>query len=145
METQTVNLLVVDDDEVDRELIVRGLRKAKIANPVITAVDGVEGLEILRGTETTSGLDYPYIVILDWNMPRMNGAEFLEELRKDDQLKDAVVFVLTTSDSDSDIDAAYTKSVSGYIVKDRAGPDFMRLVELLDAYWRVVELPRRRG
>ena len=145
METQTVSLLVVDDDEVDRELIVRGLRKAKIANPVITAVDGVEGLEVLRGTETTPGLDYPYIVILDWNMPRMNGAEFLEELRNDDRLKDAVVFVLTTSGSDSDIAAAYTKSVSGYIVKDRVGPDFIRLVELLDAYWRVVELPRRRG
>lgn len=138
---RVVQLLVVDDDEVDRELIVRGLRKAKILNPVVTAIDGADALELMRGTDTTPPLERPYVVVLDWNMPRMNGLEFLDALRSDPNLRDVVVFVLTTSDDQTDVARAYEHLVAGYIVKDRAGHDFMKLIEMLDAYWRIVELP----
>ena len=141
METQAVSLLLVDDDEIDCELIIRSLRKVNVANPVLIAVDGEEALAILRGANGSPGLARPYIVILDWNMPRMNGGEFLDELRKDDQLKDDVVFVLTTPSSKAGIAAVHKEAISGYIVKDRAGTDFVRLVETIDTFWRVVEQP----
>lgn len=139
--SSTAHLLVVDDDEVDRELILRSFQKAKIANPVVTAVDGAEALEILQGAPGRPKLPRPYIVILDWRMPRMNGHEFLDRVRADSELRDSVIFVLTTSSAEADIAAAYNHSVSGYIVKERAGQDFMKLIDLLNAYWRVVELP----
>ena len=137
----TAHLLVIDDDEIDRELILRSFRKAKIGNPIVTAVDGAEGLEILRGADGRAKLPRPYIVILDWQMPRMNAQEFLDLIRADEDLRDSVIFVLTTSAAETDIAAAYNHSVTGYIVKERAGRDFINLIELLNAYWRVVELP----
>lgn len=141
MESKTVTLLVVDDDEIDREAIVRSLRKERISNPVKMAGDGVEALELLRGSLAGETVDRPVIVILDWKMPRMNGLEFLEELRADPELRETVVFVLTTSQDEADILDAYQHLVAGYIVKDSAGRDFVNVVHLLEAYWRVVELP----
>ncbi len=140
MEPKTVTLLIVDDDEIDRESILRSLRKERVSNPVITAGDGVEALSILR-RKGDARVERPVIVILDWKMPRMNGLEFLEELRADVNLRETVVFVLTTSHDEEDIHDAYRNLVAGYIVKDSAGQDFINLVQLLDTYWRVVQLP----
>ncbi len=139
--TEAVHILVVDDDEVDRELIERSLRKARIANPITMAEDGRAALDLLRGSGGQPAFPRPNIVLLDWNMPRMNGNEFLEEVRRDERLRSSIVFVLTTSRADSDIAQAYAKQVAGYIVKDSVGADFANLVTLLDAYWRIVELP----
>lgn len=141
MESQPINLLIVDDDELDRELIERGLRKAKVANPVTMAGDGQEALDILRGTGDRPPLPSPFIVILDWNMPRMGGLEFLEEIRKDEELRTSTIFVLTTSKDGRDQQSAYEHLVAGYIVKEKVGQDFVELITLLDAYWRIVELP----
>lgn len=140
MEPKTVTLLIVDDDEIDREAIMRSLHKERVLNPVVTAGDGVEALELLR-RDGDERIERPVIVILDWKMPRMNGLEFLEELRADPNLRETVVFVLTTSQDEEDIMNAYRNLVAGYIVKDSAGRDFINLVQLLDNYWRVVELP----
>lgn len=141
MEAESVTLLVVDDDEVDRETIIRSLRKVKVANPVETAVNGVDALERLRGTAQKEAIPKPVIVILDWKMPKMNGLEFLQELRADPELRETLVFVLTTSSDEEDVVAAYKHLVAGYVLKETAGRDFMRLIELLDLYWRVVEVP----
>ena len=83
----------------------------------------------------------PYIILLDLNMPRMGGLEFLKEVRADPGLSDSVVFVLTTSDDDADRCQAYRQHIAGYCVKSRVGADFLELTGLLKAYWRVVELP----
>lgn len=136
-----VNLLIVDDDDVDREAIVRSLKRAKIANPVTTSVDGVDALQKLRRIDGACEVPKPRLVILDWKMPRMNGAEFLEALRDDPDLADTPVFVLTTSDDEADVAAAYDKQVAGYILKDQAGRDFIEVIALLNAYWKLVELP----
>jgi CheY-like chemotaxis protein len=138
---RAVTVLLVDDDDVDVKAVRRAFRKAKIANPVSVARNGLEALAMLRGTDGHQPLERPYIIILDLNMPAMNGLEFLEELRKDEELHDAVVFVLTTSKADEDRAASYDKNVAGYIVKSDVGDGFLNVINLLDCYWRIVLLP----
>ncbi len=140
MQTKPIQVLLVDDDDVDVMAVKRDFAAAKIGNPLVVARDGIEALEMLRG-QRAPAVTKPYMILLDLNMPRMNGIEFLHELRKDPAHGDAVVFVLTTSAADEDRAAAYRELISGYIVKATAGADFKRLVTLLDAYWMVVELP----
>ncbi len=135
--TQTVSLLIVEDDDIDATALQRALHKLKLLNPLYRAKDGLEALELLRAGEIPS----PYIILLDLNMPRMNGLEFLEELRSDPILTHAIVFVLTTSKSDEDIISAYREHVAGYLLKQRMDNDFMQVVGLLDHYWRIIELP----
>ena len=139
--TRSVTVLLVEDNVVDREGVRRAFAKHRIVNPVRDASDGIEALEILRGTAGQPPLPRPFLILLDINMPRMNGVEFLRHLRADDKLRDSVVFVLTTSKSEEDKIAAYDLNVAGYIVKDDVGTGFMRLMNLLDCYWRIVELP----
>ncbi len=133
-----VTILLVEDDDVDVMGIERALRKLKILNHIVRAKDGLEALELLRDPDAVRR---PYIILLDINMPRMNGLEMLAELRDDPRLTSAVVFVLTTSKSDEDKVAAYKQHVAGYIVKSQVGDGFLRIMEMLDHYWRVVELP----
>lgn len=132
-----VSLLLVEDDDIDATSLKRALHKLKLLNPVYRAHDGLEAIEILREGSIPS----PYIILLDLNMPRMNGLEFLEELRADPVLTHSVVFVLTTSKSDDDILAAYREHVAGYLLKQRMDNDFMQVVGLLNNYWRIVEMP----
>lgn len=137
IEYKEVSLLMVEDDDIDATALKRALHKLKLLNPVYRARDGLEAIELLRAGEIPT----PYIILLDLNMPRMNGLEFLEELRADPILTHAVVFVLTTSKSDEDILAAYREHVAGYLFKQRMDNDFLQVVSLLNHYWRIVEMP----
>ncbi|MEL6301468.1 MAG: response regulator [Pseudomonadota bacterium] len=130
-----VNILLVEDDEVDIENVRRALRKRKIANPLFVARDGLEALELLERGQVTA----PVMILLDINMPRMDGLEFLKRIRKDDQHKNHTVFVLTTSARQSDLYQAYDLSVSGYMMKSDVGDAFIEALELVDDYWRVIE------
>lgn len=132
-----VNLLMVEDDDIDATALKRALRKLKLLNPVYRARDGLEAMELLRNGEVPT----PYLILLDLNMPRMNGLEFLEALRADPDLTHSVVFVLTTSKSDEDIISAYREHVAGYLLKQEMDNDFLQVVSLLNHYWRVIELP----
>ncbi len=136
-----VHVLLLEDDSLDVMAVRRAFKKARIANRLTVAKDGVEGLAMLRGTDGFEPIDKPYIVILDLNMPRMDGIEFLQELRADPNHHDAVVFVLTTSKADEDRAASYDMNVAGYIVKSDVGEGFLKVTELLDHYWKVVLLP----
>lgn len=140
----TVNILLVEDDEIDAEAIQRAFRKNKVANPVVVAQNGVEALDRLRGSNGLERIERPFMILLDLNMPRMNGFEFLEELRADPELNDSIVFVLTTSDLDEDKVRAYGHRVAGYTVKGKVGESFLELVTLVDAYWRIIEFPPPR-
>jgi CheY-like chemotaxis protein len=140
MSTRTVQILLVEDDDVDVLAVRRAFREQKIANPITVAKDGLEALDILRGNGRPA-LDRPFIILLDLNMPRMNGIELLGELRADPQLKHSIVFVLTTSKADEDKAAAYDKNIAGYIVKADVGHGFVQVVGMLNHYWRIVELP----
>ena len=139
--TRTVTLLLVDDDDGDARSVQRAFASSRIANPIVRAIDGVDALDILRGHNGKTKLTPPYLLLVDLNMPRMNGIELVEALRQDHDLHSCIVFVLTTSGRDEDKVAAYDLNVAGYIVKEHAGKDFQRLIDMMQCYWRVVELP----
>ena len=141
MAGHNIHILLVEDDEIDAEAIMRGFYAQKIANPFTLVSDGIEALHVLRGTGGMPRLPRPYMILLDINMPRMNGLEFLETVRADPELAQSVVFVLTTSNRDEDMMAAYNHQIAGYLLKSRAGKDFIDLITLLDSYWRIVEFP----
>ncbi|HSH87659.1 MAG TPA: response regulator [Methylophilus sp.] len=132
-----VSLFIVDDDDIDAIALERALRKLRLLNTVFRAHDGREALELLR----SGAIPAPFIILLDLNMPRMNGLEFLEALRTDPLLTQAVVFVLTTSKSDEDLASAYRKHVAGYVFKQHMDRDFLEVMGLIEHYWRLVELP----
>jgi CheY-like chemotaxis protein len=140
-QARTVNVLLVDDDDGDAKSVQRAFRSARIVNPVVRAIDGVDALHILRGTNGKTKLAAPYLLLVDLNMPRMNGIELVEAVRKDRELRSGIVFMLTTSSRDEDKLAAYDLNVAGYIVKQRAGQDFQRLIDVMQGYWRIVKLP----
>ncbi|MDP5035354.1 MAG: response regulator [Alishewanella sp.] len=133
-----VTILLIDDDDVDVMGVKRALKQLKILNPIIRARDGVEGLAIIRDTKKQRK---SYIVLLDINMPRMDGLEMLYELRNDPHISNSIVFILTTSKADEDKAKAYNQHIAGYIVKNQVAEGFVRVVALLDSYWRLVELP----
>ena len=133
-------ILLVEDDEVDQLAMKRAFEKLKIKNTLVLAEDGLEALEILR-KGNGGNMPRPYLVLLDLNMPRMNGHEFLKELRADEKLKDTVVFVLTTSSDEKDVVESYNMNVAGYMVKGDMANSFMKSVKMLEHYWRIVELP----
>lgn len=137
-----VNILLVEDDEVDVMAVERALKELKIANPLHRAADGIDALEMLRGENGRKKLPRPYIVLLDLNMPRMSGLEFLDELRKDPGLQRSIVFVMTTSAAEEDRVRAYDKCISGYVLKHSAAHSFLDAVTMLEHYWRVIEFPQ---
>lgn len=139
-----VKLLLVEDDELDVLAIKRAFTKRRIANPIHVARDGLDALNLLRGIDCEP-IRRPYLILLDLNMPRMNGIEFLDELREDTKLRDSIVFVLTSSDDRNDKIKAYDNQIAGYMVKSKVGEDFLRLIGMLDNYWRVIEFPLPRN
>ena len=141
MNPSDIRILHVEDEDLDVEALARSFAKMGIGNEIVVARDGIEALEILRGGNGREALSRPFVILLDLNLPRMNGLEFLEELRGDPALSDIVVFVLTTSESPRDIRGAHEHHVAGYITKDNAGRQFLDLVTQIDGYWKIAELP----
>lgn len=141
MNYKEVTLLLVEDDEVDVMATQKAMRDLRIGNPILLAKNGLEALDILRGSNGTEKIQSPYIILLDLNMPKMGGIEFLEVIREDQDLKSAIVFVMTTSEAEADIWAAYDKNIAGYIVKNNTRDSFNTAVGMLEHYWKIVELP----
>lgn len=138
---QVLTVLLVEDDDVAAESVLRALNRIGAPYPVVWAEDGVVALAALRGEDPTRRVPRPRVILLDLNMPRMNGFEFLEVLRGDPALADDVVFVLTTSDVDSDRTRAYHAHIAGYMVKAAVGPQFSKLARLLADFDEAVRLP----
>lgn len=137
-EPKLLNILLVEDDRVDVKNVERALRKNNISNPLFVAPNGLEALRMLRdGTVPGSRR----LILLDLNMPKMNGIEFLRELRADPALSKSTVVVLTTSNDDQDKVAAYDLHVAGYLLKPVTFINFVELMATLDKYWALVEMP----
>ena len=136
-----IQILLVEDDDIDIRAIKRAFNKYGITNDVTVATDGVEALDMLRGENGHLPLPRPYLILLDLNMPRMGGLEFLETIRLEPTLRDSIVFVLTSSESDRDILSAYDQNVAGYIIKKEVGNDFMKLIQLLDEFRITIRFP----
>lgn len=141
MDSHAVHILLVEDDDVDAEMVLRACRRQHVDNPFTVVRNGIEALDVLRGQGGRRRLPRPYLILLDINMPKMNGIEFLQELRKDEELKRSIVFVLTTSNNDEDKLAAYNSQIAGYLLKSNAGEDFYSVISLLDSYRCTVEFP----
>jgi CheY-like chemotaxis protein len=141
MSHDRVSVLLVEDDDVDAEALIRSLHRSQVPMDLVWAEDGVEGLEVLRGQHEYLVISPPVIVLLDLNMPRMDGFEFLHALRRDPALHDLVVFVLTTSAVDADRTRAYHENIAGYLVKSSVGPQFSRPARMLLSYQAAVTLP----
>jgi CheY-like chemotaxis protein len=135
-----LDVLLVEDDDVAAEAVLRGLQRHGRGCKITLAEDGAVALQILRGQHARR-IDKPHVVLLDLNMPRMNGFEFLHELHEDRALRSTVVFVLTTSDIESDRARAYEEGIAGYIVKARVGPQCSGLARFLTEYRDLVEFP----
>jgi len=138
MRSSMVNILLVEDDEVDVMNVRRAFQKNDIKNPLWVAANGVEGLEMLRSGQVPRDRR---LVLLDLNLPRMNGIEFLRELRADPVLRLTPVVVLTTSDDERDRVNAYDLNVAGYILKPVTFKAFVEAMATLDKYWTLVEYP----
>ena len=142
MEDKLVNILLVEDDTVDVMNVERAFAKNNIQNPLFLAKNGIEALAMLRGTHETIKINpRPQIILLDLNMPQMNGLEFLKEIRKDPILKSLSVFVMTTSVDDRDRFEAYNLNVAGYILKPVSFEKFVAAVSILNSYWKLCEQP----
>lgn len=137
-DSRMLNILMVEDDELDVMNVQRAFKKNNICNPLWVAGDGVEGLEMLRGDEIPRERR---LILLDLNMPRMNGIEFLRELRADEALKHTPVVVLTTSDAERDRVEAYNLNVAGYVLKPVTLGSFVEAMATLNKYWSLVEMP----
>lgn len=133
-----LNILLVEDDEVDVMNVKRAFRKNHITNPIFVAGNGLEALSTLeRDAVPKDNL----LVLLDLNMPRMNGIELLRELRGDDRFRHLPVVVLTTSDDERDRVEAYNLNVAGYILKPVTLVNFVEAMATLNKYWTLSELP----
>lgn len=133
MEGRQFSILHVEDDIVDSMVVERILKKKNISSKLYKAKNGVEALDLLRG-KNGEGIN-PEIILLDLNMPKMNGLEFLRELREDPTLKSIKVFVLTTSDDENDKKTAYKYNVSGYIIKPINATEFENVFDVLKGFW----------
>ena len=135
---KTLNILLVEDDQVDVMNVTRAFDRNRIANPLYVAADGIQALEMLRSGAVPRDRR---LILLDLNMPRMNGIEFLRELRADPELHGTPVVVLTTSDDERDKVKAYDLNVAGYLLKPVTFVNFVEVMAALNKYWTLVEFP----
>ena len=138
MVEKVLNILLVEDDQVDVMNVKRAFDRNRITNPLYVAGDGLEGLRMLRSGEVPAERR---LVLLDLNMPKMNGIEFLRELRSDPSLQLTPVVVLTTSNDERDKIEAYNLNVAGYLLKPVTFINFVEVMAALNKYWTLVELP----
>lgn len=141
--SSTMNILLVEDDEVDILNVKRTFRKNKIDHCLYVASNGLEALDMLRNKygDLPKSKDKNLLILLDINMPKMNGIEFLRELRKDTQLKAIPVIVFTTSDDDQDKYNASELNVAGYMIKPIDFQGFTKTITILNEYWNLSKIP----
>jgi len=130
-------ILLVEDDSIDALAVKRALRDLKVTNPLVHKVNGEEALGYLRGEDD----DKPCVVLLDLNMPKMNGIEFLKVVKADQTLKKIPIVVLTTSRDEQDIVESFRFCVAGYMLKSVDYQKFVKIISTIDLYWTLSQLP----
>ncbi|MCJ7514690.1 MAG: response regulator [Dehalococcoidia bacterium] len=130
-------ILLVEDDHVDAMTVKRAFKDLDVTNLLVHTLDGGEALEYLTG----EGNKRPCITLLDLNMPRMSGIEFLKIVKADDELKKIPVVVLTTSEDAQDKFETFGLNVAGYIVKPADYNKFVEAMRTVNVYWTLSELP----
>jgi len=131
------SVLLVEDDVVDQMSVQRSFKDLKIVHRLGITENGIEALEYLRDDSAPR----PFLILLDLNMPKMNGLEFLRELRRDEKLKMLPVVVLTSSKEDRDRIESFGLNVAGYMLKPVDYQDFVEVIRTIDDYWATSEVP----
>lgn len=137
MKTTNRPILLVEDDQVDTMTVMRALKEIHVTNPVVHLESGEEALLYLQDPAS----EKPCIILLDLNMPIMNGIEFLQVIKHNDQLKRIPVIVLTTSEEQQDKMSSFNLGVAGYVVKPVDYRRFVEVMRSIDAYWNISEMP----
>ena len=130
-------ILLVEDDNVDAMTVRRALKDLNVPNGIVHQLDGEDALEYLRSSDNKR----PCVILLDLNMPRMNGIDFLKIIKNDDELKQIPVIVMTTSKDERDKMESFEFSVAGYIIKSTDYKKFVEALKTLNLYWTLSELP----
>ena len=134
-------ILLVDDDNIDAMTVKRAFKDIDVPNSLVHSVNGEEALKYLMGKNN----ELPCIILLDLNMPKMNGIEFLDIIKEDDSFKHIPVIILTTSTEECDIREAFKHSVGGYIVKPVDYKNFVEAIRTINMYWTLSELPSQEA
>jgi len=129
--------LLVEDDRIDAMTVRRALKDLKVTNQLVHTVNGEEALKYLRSESNKK----PCVILLDLNMPKMNGTEFLKIAKGQEELKKIPVVALTISKEDGDIAESFKLGVAGYIVKPVDYKRFVETIRIIDLYWTLSELP----
>lgn len=130
-------IMLIEDDYVDALTIKRAFRDIKVENELIIAEDGEKALEMLKDMQ-----EYPQVIILDLNMPKLSGVEFLKIIKKDENLSIIPVVIMTTSKEDEDKLNCYKNGISGYIEKPIDYNEFLEILKIVYDYWMINEFPR---
>ena len=130
-------ILLVEDDQVDKMTVVRALKEIHVTNPLVHRENGEEAVHYLQDPAS----EKPCIILLDLNMPIMNGLEFLKAVKNDDKLKGIPIVVLTTSEEQQDKINSFDLGVAGYMAKPVDYRQFVEVMRSIDAYWTISEMP----
>ena len=130
-------ILRVEDDSVDAMTVKRALKDLNVTNQLVHSIDGEQALEYLKADDNKK----PCVILLDLNMPKMNGIEFLQAVKEDEKLKKTPVVVLTTSKEQDDVTTSFRFSVAGYMVKPVDYKKFVEAIRAINLYWTLSELP----
>ena len=130
-------ILLIEDDDVDVMTVNRALQDSKVTNQVVSLGNGEEAIEYLRNENSVK----PNIILLDLNMPKMDGTEFLRIVKEDKELKKIPVVILTTSNSDRDVVEAFELGAAGYMVKSVDYEKFVETIRAINQYWTLSKLP----
>lgn len=130
-------VLLVEDDKIDAMTIERAMRDLKIVNTLIHVCNGLEALDYLKNSTD----EKPCIILLDLNMPKMNGIELLKILKNNDEYKKLPVVILTTSNAEKDKTESFNLSVAGYMLKPVDYKQFVEVIKDINLYWTISEIP----
>jgi CheY-like chemotaxis protein len=138
MDDRLINIILVEDDEVDVMTVKRAFAKNNMSNPLYVAHNGIEALDLLRRDNAPARRR---LILLDVNMPKMNGIEFLRELRADPNLQHLTVVMMTTSNEERDRIDAFKLNVAGYLLKPVTFQQFAEVMSTINKYWALMEMP----
>lgn len=135
-----LSIVIIDDNDFDSTAMKKSLQERHLVNPIHDYKSAARALEALKNKEIPS----PYFIILDLCMPEKDGIDFLRELRKDPDLSNSIVFVVTGSNKENDFAESHQFNIAGYINKSNVSNDFSELAFMFEDYWNVIELPVRK-
>ena len=130
-------IMLVEDDDVDAMTVRRAFKDLNVQNKLVHSVNGEEALKYLKDTEN----EMPCVILLDLNMPKMNGTDFLTAIKADAELRQIPIIVMTVSNNEADKDKCFELCAAGYVVKPANYDELITAIKTLDAYWTLSELP----